>query len=336
MIEEWLIDQGNRDLFHQYLDEWEAQHPQYNFDTELGLATIYKKINASIGEDDAVRIPIKRISFNFIFKWFSVAAVILIFFLIGWRKFSTPSLVGYKNRIDAVRKETGEIYEKENVTTAPILVNLPDRSSVLLQPKSKISYSPKQFNKQTREVILSGEAFFEVQKNSNVPFFVYADGLITKVLGTSFFVKSQAYASEVIVKTGKVAVFMHNDRNKQHKLTDKTLNGLVLQENERVTIDQNEYALTEPLQASKETLQLPIQKLSFDFDEAPAIYILETLKKVYHIQIVYNTARLSKCRLTAHLSDEPLLDKIELICIALEAHYVESDGKTIIESAGCK
>lgn len=84
-------------------------------------------------------------------------------------------------------------------------VNLPDGTKVWLNAESSLSY-PEYFSGSLRKVKLSGEAYFEVVRNSNVPFEVETmDGRL-RVLGTSFNVKSYPDDSRHITTliTGKV------------------------------------------------------------------------------------------------------------------------------------
>src|SRR5690606_23322087 len=61
----------------------------------------------------------------------------------------------------------------------------------------------------TREVRLKGEAFFNVHRDPEKPFMVYADEVVTRVLGTSFNVRAYEDDGEitVAVRTGKVSVY---------------------------------------------------------------------------------------------------------------------------------
>lgn len=68
---------------------------------------------------------------------------------------------------------------------------LPDGTKVWLNADSKISFL-QQFVRNTREVLLDGEAYFEVAKNKNVPFIVKSPGQEVEVLGTHFNVKRYA------------------------------------------------------------------------------------------------------------------------------------------------
>ncbi|MFY9153936.1 MAG: FecR family protein [Prolixibacteraceae bacterium] len=84
---------------------------------------------------------------------------------------------------------------------------LSDGTLVWLNSGSKIVYPPV-FSKSTREVYLEGEAYFEVSKNKEKPFYVHTDGFRVKVLGTKFAV--QAYKNEhehtAVLLEGKVSL----------------------------------------------------------------------------------------------------------------------------------
>jgi|GEM_PF-335664 len=95
-----------------------------------------------------------------------------------------------KNQIITVCSQPGTITR----------VILPDRTKVCLNAGSTISY-PDAFNGKTRNVSLSGEAYFEVVKNKKMPMIVSAGDIRLKVYGTSFNVT--AYPGE---QSGKVTL----------------------------------------------------------------------------------------------------------------------------------
>jgi transmembrane sensor len=110
-----------------------------------------------------------------------------------------------------------------NANTAPVFhtilvpkggtyeLSLPDGTKVWLNAASSLKY-PTEFNGLTREVELTGEAYFEVSRNPNQPFIVKNEKLDIEVLGTHFNVN--AYTSERETKTtlfeGKVKVILPN------------------------------------------------------------------------------------------------------------------------------
>jgi transmembrane sensor len=87
------------------------------------------------------------------------------------------------------------------------LISLSDGTTICLNSGSKLSY-PDKFKQNTREVTLTGEAFFKVAHNSSKPFIIYSGKIKTTVLGTSFNVKAynEDKAIKVTVVSGKVGV----------------------------------------------------------------------------------------------------------------------------------
>jgi ferric-dicitrate binding protein FerR (iron transport regulator) len=77
-------------------------------------------------------------------------------------------------------------------------VTLPDGSKVWLNAASSIRF-PTAFRGRSREVEITGEAYFEIAKNTNMPFYVKTNGMAVEVLGTSFNIN--AYADEPAMRT---------------------------------------------------------------------------------------------------------------------------------------
>jgi len=74
-------------------------------------------------------------------------------------------------------------------------VTLPDQSKVWMNSNSKLVYNVGVNN--TREVKLTGEAFFKVFKDKSRPFIVSSNNIKVEVLGTSFNVKART-GSDII------------------------------------------------------------------------------------------------------------------------------------------
>jgi hypothetical protein len=87
------------------------------------------------------------------------------------------------------------------------IMTLADGTRVWLNAETEMRY-PVVFGKDTREVYVKGEAYFEVAKDASSPFIVHASGVATRVLGTSFNV--MAYEGEdrveITLVTGNVEV----------------------------------------------------------------------------------------------------------------------------------
>lgn len=93
-------------------------------------------------------------------------------------------------------------------------IALPDGSLAVLYPGSEIKY-PKKFKAGSRNVIMEGEVFFDVARDTLRSFSVSAGDMIVKVLGTTFNIV--AYKSSdiynVIVEKGQVAVFSSSNQD---------------------------------------------------------------------------------------------------------------------------
>ena len=91
-------------------------------------------------------------------------------------------------------------------------IQLPDGSKVWLNSGSSLKYD-KQFGKELREVVLSGEAFFDVVRNAEKPFIIHTTNMDIKVLGTRFNVKSYANdkQSEASLIHGSIEVFIKKE-----------------------------------------------------------------------------------------------------------------------------
>lgn len=88
--------------------------------------------------------------------------------------------------------------QKTTKKGAKSIITLPDGTSVTLNSESTLRY-PAAFTGQTREVTLTGEAFFDVTKDHEHPFIIHTDKMNVKVLGTAFDVKS--YPNDAVSET---------------------------------------------------------------------------------------------------------------------------------------
>ncbi|MBP1615908.1 MAG: iron dicitrate transport regulator FecR [Bacteroidetes bacterium] len=91
---------------------------------------------------------------------------------------------------------------------------LPDGTIVQVNAGSRIEIAEAAFNKQKREVWLTGEAFFEVAKNRKKPFIIHTRNIQTTVLGTSFNVKAYPQLNEdvISVRNGRVEISENKKR----------------------------------------------------------------------------------------------------------------------------
>jgi len=245
-------------------------------------------------------------------------------------------------RVDSKKPEfmvasiANNINSVSNNTAMPIVVNLEDGSSVTLQPKSLLKY-PKHFSKTVREVTLEGEGFFEISKNPSKPFLVYNSNVITRVVGTSFIVKTNSTASEteVTVKTGKVIV-SPNSGTISFKIGDllKSGKGVILTPNQKTvySASENTFATTlvdKPLPIAKNNKQ-PIKE-SYSFNDSRVADVLNQLQKSYGIEFVVEDKELYNYTFTGDLSEQDLYSQLDFLCESIQATYQVKETKIIIK-----
>jgi len=95
--------------------------------------------------------------------------------------------------VDSIRGKEVEWHTLQVPRGGEFVLCLADGTVVTLNADSKIHY-PDHFTGEDRQVVLEGEAFFEVAKDSLRPFVVKTSGIDVRVLGTAFNLK--AYPDE--------------------------------------------------------------------------------------------------------------------------------------------
>lgn len=228
-----------------------------------------------------------------------------------------------------------ETLEEVNRTDKIVIVHLSDGSVVSLGRDSRLTY-PKNFAAAQRVVSLHGEAFFEIQKNPDRPFLVYANETVTKVLGTSFRVEAYDDAPDVKVqvKTGRVSVFSKKDFEDEPTKAQRT--GVVLTPNQQAVFLRSQTQLTKSLIPTPELLMPPSQKPSFDFNNTPLSEVFAVLESAYGVEIVADPDLTKTRALTVSMEDETLYEKLDVICLTLGLSYQIVDAKVIVENRNNK
>ncbi len=226
----------------------------------------------------------------------------------------------------------------ENNTNADKRITLEDKSVVILSARSGLVY-PDKFSEEIREVQLVGDAFFQIAPNPSKPFCVYSGNLITKVLGTSFRIKSKIKDHvEVEVVTGKVSVFENKEifaQKGQSADQSQKSNGVLLTPNQRATYFTESRHLITSLVEQPVIVNAPPSAETLVFSNTFLPDIFAGLQQEYGIEIVLANENLEKCTFTGDLSDLPLYEKLDLICKSNAAAYEVKGTRILINGIGC-
>ncbi|MCE6989711.1 FecR family protein [Dyadobacter sp. CY323] len=263
--------------------------------------------------------------------WLSAAAAVLL--LSGLMYIYFP---GSKEE-SAIPSQTGksDLIEKRNDSEADQTFHLEDGSMVVLKPKSSLRI-PAHFDNKKREVHLSGEGYFKISKDVDRPFLVYANNLVTRVLGTSFIIKAFKDAKEtsVEVKEGKVSVFKKEDFVLIGSGPTNTSKGIVLTPNQKILFEPEAGILTKSLVDVPQMVP-SVKTSSFVYRNTPVKDVLTDIENAYQVDIIFDAEMLAECTFTATLSNQDLLEKLSIICEAIEAKYEVLDGQVIIYGKNC-
>lgn len=347
----WVHEQREEDNI--FWNAWLQQHP----DKHLVVASARRIVEAiqfqqsNINEQE-VELEVQRLlqtistqqvipepntSKVISFKWWYAAAVLLFCITGAWYFFfrnTNKQPYAYTTMVSSK-----QLIEHVNTSENPLVLTLPDGSHITLASKSRVSYAQTfgsadtAKNGVTRDVYLLGEAFFEVTRNPNRPFRVFANEIVTKVLGTSFTVRSfeKDTTIQVTVRTGKVSVYKQAVAKASGKMSE-----IILTPNQQLVYERMGQTFQKVLLSNPAIIATTGNDRALVYDEAPLDRIFSDLSKVYGISIVFDSDLLKKCTVTADLTNEPFYRKLDLVCSAIDAHFEVIDGQVVIESSGCK
>ncbi len=202
---------------------------------------------------------------------------------------------------------------------------LPDGSLVTLNHNSTLRF-PKIFDTDRREVILTGEAFFDVQSDPGRPFIIQAGHAEVNVLGTEFNIA--AYPGEemveVVVKSGTVSVACPDQE------AHEALSEVILQATERAVLLDSEKRLEKLPNTNPNYLAWKTRQLIFE--NSPLSDVIDQLSKAYHTTIITNDEQLNNLLLTARFDDKSIEFILDVIKLTFNIQVTEKEGAYIFSN----
>lgn len=226
--------------------------------------------------------------------------------------------------------------EKIRIEMAPEagskLIVLSDGSRVTLLDGGVLKYRYG-FDTDRREVFLQGQAYFEVAENKEKPFYVYANDVITKVLGTSFLVKASDVNKEVEVSVtkGKVSVYKAGGQAFEGGRDES----VVLLPQQQVSYSAAAGKMVRSDVADPAELIPSERPVGLIFENAPLPAILNAVQSVYQVRFEFDKSRFASCTLTTSIDDETLDEILMVISGLLDMEYTVSGNVIFLEGKGC-
>lgn len=172
---------------------------------------------------------------------------------------------------------------------------LADGSKVYLNSETRLVF-PSRFDGDTRQVELTGEAYFEVTKN-NKPFIVKTDEIQIEVLGTSFNVN--AYEDNASLHTtlveGSVQIYVPNNPN-----------AFLLEPENNFSLDKSSDEIS--IKKVNTDLYTAWVKGEFAFRNQSLKEIITQIQRWYDFEIVYEDTAIQSMRFTGSAEKKRPLD----------------------------
>lgn len=222
---------------------------------------------------------------------------------------ASAGFVARQGSISITKTEDGQIVYGKNESDVPEIdaaaantiqtpkggrykISLPDGSKVWLNSASTLTY-PTKFTRFERKVNLTGEAYFEIERNQNRPFRVESNNQIVEVLGTHFNINS--YDNEDYIKTtlleGSVRVSLNSEQPNaqllkpgQQSLTSSSQREIKVQstDTEKAIAWKNGY---------------------FKFKNTPIKEIMKEIERWYDVELIYD-GKLAPDEFTGYISTD--------------------------------
>ena len=209
-----------------------------------------------------------------------------------------------------------------NAIDKPEEVRLNDGSAIHLNTGSSIEY-PETFADNHRTVVLDGEAFFDVARDTTSAFIIHVEDAVIEVLGTSFNVSSQEGSVTVSVVTGKVELRMKRDASVKRILTA----------GEQATLDPDMKMIDEIAAPAADYLFWKNRTLNYQ--DVPLSNVVNQLNLHYGSNISIEDSTAFNCLLSSRFEDMEVTEIVEVITATFDLEIEETEDQLILKGEGC-
>ena len=175
-------------------------------------------------------------------------------------------------------------------------ITLPDGSRVWLNSNTRIEYSQHFDDK--REVQIDGEAYFEVAKNKEIPFYVNTETNQVRVVGTHFNVCAYKGSNEfeTTLVEGIVDIYAYDNERPLTRLTKNEFFGSYQGKYKKAVLPSYDY--------------LRWREGLYCFDDSPFSCILTKLEKYYNVKITVENPKVLNYRCTGKFKEQDGVEHI--------------------------
>ena len=259
-------------------------------------------------------------------KYIGIAASLLLLAFAGWYISSQKISPTVPERVVSLQSTpitSGTLNRKTIV--------LPDGSVVTLHKNSTIILSSA-FDKNDRNITLTGEAFFDVT-HKPLPFIVHTPNLNVEVVGTAFNVSAYPQLpSETSLFRGKIVISVNDDSERRIVLSPNQKFILHQEKGKKILEKNKDYRVT-PLsvdpadQKPRETAWLRNRLV---IEDESLETIAEKLKQWYGIQISFADDESKTYRYSGTFETETVMKALEALQLSYPFSFRVEDNRIII------
>lgn len=296
---EWKnVSEVNKSILLRSEKVWD-QSKIYLSDSEISRDRT--KIQDSINKELQEKLTRLR-SQNLILKIAAILAV-PIAMAISWYFISDATNFSSENQYCEITSPKGNVSK----------CTLPDGTEVWINTNSTISYNSNSFNRELREILLDGEAYFHVSCNNQKPFTVSTKFGNINVTGTEFNVKSYSgsYQLETVLAEGSIELLLNSNKGQIIKL-EPGERAVYKQKSDKTKITKVDAEIYSSWRNGE-----------IIFKDATLNDLIKELQRIYDIHFILEKEEIGEFRFRGMFSyNNNLIDALEKIKKTAELDYI--------------
>lgn len=283
LLEEWkAADKANLLEYADYETIWH-ESGRLASPVPVNLPSAYSKIVKATGPGKPVRLPV----------WLNVAALVVLSVLFA-------GLYNLLTRPVPETEETLVAYQEIRASYGTqSKVTLPDGTTVYLNSGSILKYPVSFSGLEERRVELTGESFFEVDKQNGKPFIVEMGRMQVEVTGTRFNADAYPENRNITIALVEGEVMLNHCKAKNNARMTALKPGEIAQ----LRLDENHLYISEVADMEK---YYAWTEGKIQFIDDPIYVVVEKLSNWYNVDIILADHRLDRYRFTGTFIDEPV------------------------------